>query len=223
MKRTIITTSDGSSSIAIEEMGETYHSIHGAVQEAMHVYIRNGFDHITNDHITILEMGFGTGLNTFLTYLEAKNKQKTIEYHSVEGFPLTQDEVACLNYKNLSTEVEDQTVFDDLHTCSWNELNAIHPVFTVKKIENTFQEVILPNDYFNLIYFDAFGYPFQPELWSDEIFEKMYTCLQPGGVLATYACRSAIKRAMKKAGFELDIVPGPPGKREMTVAYKPKM
>lgn len=206
----------------MEEWGETYHSVHGAVQEALHVYIRNGFNLIQLESFAILEMGFGTGLNTFLTYLEAKKEAKNIEYHTIEAFPLTQDEVACLNYKELSHDKIDQDIFDVMHQSSWNQLNEITPTFSLKKIESTFEEVLLPEQHFDLIYFDAFGYPFQPELWSDAIFQKMYNCLRPGGVLTTYACRGPIKRAMKNAGFTLKFVAGPPGKREMTIAFKAK-
>lgn len=220
MKRNIITTSDGSSSIRIEEWGETYHSIHGAVQEATHVYLMNGFYKINKESFKILEMGFGTGLNAYLTFLEALKTNKNIEYHSVEGFPLSQEEFESLNYKLLTVDESKQVVFDRMHLIEWEELHELHSQFTLRKIHNTFQEVQLTNDYFDLIYFDAFGYPFQPELWTEDIFEKMYNCLQVNGVLVTYACRSAIKRAMKVAGFEIEVCPGPPGKREMSIAYK---
>lgn len=220
LNRKIITTSDGSSSIEIEEWGETYHSVHGAVQEAKHVYIKNGLEKISQSKIKILEMGFGTGLNAFLTVLEAKKTQKEIEYHSVEGFPLTIEEVKGLNYVALAENEEEKQIFNQLHSSAWNEPQSLTRQFVLHKILSTFENVDLQENYFDLIYFDVFGYPYQPDLWSVDVFDKMYKTLKEGGILTTYACRGAIKRAMKSAGFTVEVCPGPPGKREMTIAYK---
>jgi tRNA U34 5-methylaminomethyl-2-thiouridine-forming methyltransferase MnmC len=204
----------------MEEWGETYHSIHGAVQEAMHVYLQNGYYKVDKPSIQILEMGFGTGLNAYLTFLEAIKTNRQIEYHSVEGFPLSKEEFSCLNYKTLTLDKVEQDVFDKMHNVAWESLEKVHNQFTLKKIHSSFQEVQLPQQYYDLIYFDAFGYPFQPELWTEEIFQKMFDSLKQGGVLVTYACRTVIKKAMKNAGFEVEVCAGPPGKREMSIAYK---
>ncbi|MCC9044501.1 tRNA (5-methylaminomethyl-2-thiouridine)(34)-methyltransferase MnmD [Myroides sp. M-43] len=220
MKRKVITTSDGSTSIEMEEWGETYHSIHGAIQEARHVYIERGFDKIAASEIKVLEMGFGTGLNAFLTLVEARNKNKVVEYHSIEAFPVTEEESKALNFEALYDTPEDEQLFNQMHQCNWNTTYQITPIFKLHKIHSTFEEAVVNQEFFDVIYFDVFGYQFQPDLWSVEIFQKVYNALKSGGVLATYACRGPIKRAMKQVGFTTEKVPGPPGKREMLVAYK---
>lgn len=219
MKRTVITTSDGSSTLKVEDWGETYHSVHGAIQEALHVYIKNGFDRIDKGDFRILEMGFGTGLNALLTYIEAKQQNKTIVYHGVEGFPLKDNEVAVLNYTSGETTQEYSAVFNTMHDLEWEKEIEIADFFKIKKIESRFEDLNLKQEY-DLVYFDVFGYPYQPELWSEAIFKKMYDGLKPNGLLVTYACRGVIKRAMKQVGFEIEVCAGPPGKREMLLAWK---
>lgn len=220
MKRTIITTSDGSTSLKMEQWDETYHSVHGAIQESLHVYIQNGFNRIDKQHIRILEMGFGTGLNAFLSYVNAVEQQKQISYCGIEGFPLNKEEIACLNYANQEEWQVHQPMFKAMHALEWGTEQALDAHFTLKKVASTFEDVVI-TDRFDLVYFDVFGYPFQPELWSEAIFQKVYDALDSGGVLVTYACRGPIRRAMKAVGFEPEKVPGPPGKREMLVAWKP--
>lgn len=222
MKRKVITTSDGSTSIEMEEWGETYHSIHGAIQEARHVYIERGFDKIDKPVIKVLEMGFGTGLNAFLTLVEARKKDKKVEYHSIEAFPVTEEESSVLDFSALYDTKEDELLFKQMHQCSWDESNAITPDFILHKIHSTFEEAVVNQCFFDVVYFDVFGYQFQPDLWSVEIFQKVYDALDDTGVLVTYACRGPIKRAMKEVGFTTEKVEGPPGKREMLVAYKLK-
>lgn len=221
MQRKIIITQDGSSSISMEEWGESYHSVYGAVQEAKHVYLQNGLDRLKGkQNISILEMGFGTGLNTFLTYLQSKQDKQNITYHSIEAFPLNQKEVEVLNYTDLSEDISDKQAFDYLHQGPWLQEYMVSDHFKLLKMHNTFEDQELAPEFYDLIYFDAFGYPYQPELWSQDIFEKMYLCIKPGGVLATYACRGVIKRNMQGAGFTVKTYPGPPGKREIIVAFK---
>ncbi|MDM1353565.1 tRNA (5-methylaminomethyl-2-thiouridine)(34)-methyltransferase MnmD [Myroides marinus] len=220
MKRKVITTSDGSTSIEMEDWGETYHSIHGAIQEARHVYIERGFDKINKPVIKVLEMGFGTGLNAFLTLVEARKQGKKVEYHSIEAFPVTEQESSALDFSALYSTKEDELLFKQMHQCSWNELNEITPNFNLHKIHITFEEAVVNQCFFDVVYFDVFGYQFQPDLWSVEIFKKVYDALDTTGVLVTYACRGPIKRAMKEVGFITEKVEGPPGKREMLVAYK---
>lgn len=220
VKRNVITTSDGSTSIKIEDWGETYHSIHGAIQEAKHVYINNGFDRIEKPSLRILEMGFGTGLNAFLTLVEARNAGKTVEYHSVETYPVTEEEMKALSFTALYSQAEDEANFQAMHYGEWNVLNRISDEFSLYKMHSKFEDMQLEAGYFDLVYFDVFGYQFQPDLWSVAIFQKVYDALSKGGVLVTYACRGPIKRAMKEVGFRTEKVPGPPGKREMLVAFK---
>ncbi len=217
--RKIIETKDGSSSIYVEELGETFHSIHGAIQEAMHVYIHNGLQYCLDNQlleIEILEMGFGTGLNAFLTCLQSINKQVKIHYTAIEAYPIKREEWSQLTYPTTEKELE---IFQKLHTAGWNKPVEIHSNFILTKVKSTFEQFESENT-FDLIYFDVFGYNYQPHLWSEEIFQKMYNVLKTNGVLVTYACKGVVNRTMKSVGFEVKKLAGPPGKREMTRAEK---
>lgn len=218
MKREIITTADGSTSIYLPAWEETYHSKHGAVQEAMHVFIKNGLQCFPESAtVSILEIGFGTGLNAYLTYFESLKYKQTIQYVGVEAFPVSQDEISKMNFSE--NDVTKRRIFESLHSSDWENIQAISSHFSLCKQQKIFQEIADVNAY-DLIYFDAFGYRVQPELWSESIFKQMYTALKDKGILVTYACRGPIKRAMLAAGFTIEILPGPPGKREMIRASK---
>lgn len=214
MKREIITTSDGSTSIHLPDWEESYHSKHGAIQEAKHVFIQNGFSCCNEKSISILEIGFGTGLNAFITFLEAKQSGQNIEYVGVEAYPVSMEEVMQMNYPEALNANEFNTVFKLFHESEWNKAVTFSPTFSLTKRKQFFNDIDDQNQ-FNLIYFDAFGFRVQPELWSVEIFKKMYKALKPEGILVTYACRGPIKRAMMEAGFQIEKLAGPPGKREM--------
>ena len=219
MKREIIITDDGSTTIRIPEWDENYHSTHGAIQEAKHVFIKNGLDLFqSQDSISILEIGFGTGLNAFITFLETINKEK-VNYVGVEAYPISQEEIAQMNYvSELDSEMY-QEIFDKMHSCDWEKQETISENFHLTKRKQFFQDIEDKNQ-FDLIYFDAFGFPLQPELWSEAIFKKMFDALLPKGTLVTYACRSSIKNAMLSVGFSIEKLPGAPGKREMLRATK---
>ena len=219
MKRKIITTADGSTSIYIEDWQETYHSKHGAVQEAIHVFIKNGLTIIPSSNIAVLEIGFGTGLNALISCLEADKTLKKIHYYGVDAYPVSVEEIAQMNYPTTlnTTDAEDQ--FNLMHQCNWNEETEITPNFYLTKCKLRFEEIDYQNK-FDIIYFDAFGYRVQPELWSLDIFKKMYLSLKKNGVLVTYAARSIIKKNMIEAGFTVEKMAGPPGKREMMRATK---
>lgn len=219
MKREVIITSDGSSTIYIPDWKETYHSKNGAIQEAYHVFINAGFSVLNKKSVSVLEIGFGTGLNAFITYLEGKKHNVNVNYVGVEAFPVGQDELACLNYVKELNALSEKEVFTKLHDLEWDVEHQVSKQFKFIKRKQLFQDI---NDIecFNLIYFDAFGYTVQPELWSDEIFQAMYDSLLINGVLVTYACRGSIKRAMIKAGFKVEKLPGAPGKREMIRGVK---
>ena len=210
MKREIIQTQDGSTTIHLPEWEESYHSKHGAIQEAYHVFIKSGLNLFTGKPISILEIGFGTGLNAFITYLEAKKTQQTIDYVGVEAYPVLEDEALQMNYVLELQAQEDQEVFITMHQSTWEDKLALATNFNFTKRQQFFQDITNVNQ-FDLIYFDAFGFRVQPELWSLEIFQKMYSALKIGGVLVTYACRSSIKNAMKESGFEVEKLPGAPG------------
>ncbi|WP_322550698.1 tRNA (5-methylaminomethyl-2-thiouridine)(34)-methyltransferase MnmD [Flavobacterium psychraquaticum] len=219
MKREIIITKDGSTTIRIPEWDENYHSTHGAIQEAKHVFIKNGLDLFqTQNSVSILEIGFGTGLNAFITFLETKTKEQ-VKYVGVEAYPVAAEEVSQMNYASQLDAASEQSVFDLLHSSNWDIENSITDNFNLTKRKQFFQDITDKNCY-DLIYFDAFGFPLQPELWSEAIFHKMYDALLPNGVLVTYACRTPIRKAMLTAGFSVEKLPGAPGKREMLRATK---
>ena len=219
MKREIIITDDGSTTIRIPDWDENYHSTHGAIQEAKHVFIKNGLDLFQKqDSISILEIGFGTGLNAFITFLETVNKEK-VNYVGVEAYPISTEEIAQMNYVAELQATQYQAVFDKMHSCDWESQQNITDNFILTKRKQFFQD-IADKEQYDLIYFDAFGFPLQPELWSEAIFKKMYEALLPKGTLVTYACRSSIKNAMLSVGFSIEKLPGAPGKREMLRATK---
>lgn len=218
MKREIIQTNDGSTTIHLPEWNESYHSKHGAIQEAYHVFIKNGLSLFERQTISILEIGFGTGLNSFITFLETQKSNQTIDYVGVEAYPVTLDEAMLMNYPN-EIDTSQTQVFKQMHECSWEEKHPISPNFTLTKRQQFFQDIKDENA-FDLIYFDAFGFRVQPELWSEQIFAAMFKALKPNGVLVTYACRTSIKNAMLSAGFSVKKLPGAPGKREMLRANK---
>jgi len=223
MKRSIITTSDGSKTIQIEDWDEHYHSVHGAIQESQHVFIKTGLHHFLNLYkptaINILEIGFGTGLNAFLTALEAQTQGVQIHYQGVEAYPVLAEELSQLNYAPL-IDPNKQTIFDALHEVSWEELHSITSHFILKKRNHFFSDIVDVNT-FDIIYFDAFGARVQPELWTESIFRRMFNAMKVKGVLVTYAAKGSVRRAMQAVGFVVERLEGPPGKREMLRATKP--
>ncbi len=219
MERKIIKTDDGSTTIQLTDWGECYHSKHGAIQEAYHVFIKNGLSLVEDKSVSILEIGFGTGLNAFITFLEAKQKDLSINYVGVEAYPISKDEIEHMNYVDELQAENFKDIFSVMHNAEWGEETKIDENFTLTKRKQFFQDIDDHNQY-DIVYFDAFGYPFQPELWSVEIFVKMFKSIKERGILVTYAARGVVKRAMKEAGFEVKKVPGPPGKREMFIAFK---
>ena len=222
MKRSIITTSDGSKTIQIEGWNEQYHSIHGALQEAKHVYINAGLKTFLErqpkqNALTVLEIGFGTGLNALLTALESLNISQEICYHGIEAYPVEAEELQALGYHTLIGS--DPSIFQNIHNCSWHETHKILPHFSIVKRQAFFSDIAEANA-FDVIYFDAFGPRVQPDLWIESIFKKMYEALRPNGLLVTYCAKGSVRRCMQAVGFEVERLPGPPGKREMLRAIK---
>ena len=222
MKRSIITTSDGSKTIQIEGWNEQYHSIHGALQEAKHVYINAGLKtflerQTIQNPLTLLEIGFGTGLNALLTALESLNISQEIYYHGIEAYPVAADELQALGYHTLIGS--NPSIFQNIHSCSWEETQKILPHFSIVKRQAFFSDIAEANA-FDVIYFDAFGPRVQPHLWIESIFKKMYEALRPNGLLVTYCAKGSVRRSMQAVGFEVERLPGPPGKREMLRAIK---
>lgn len=223
LKREIIKTGDGTSTIYLPEWEENYHSKHGAVQEALHVFIETGVKNYLqrsdSNEISILEVGMGTGLNALLTLILAKKQKLDIRYSAIEAYPVTQEELDSLNYVDILPEEDIRTVFKKLHDASWEEEIDITSYFRLHKRKQLFSE-ISDEARFDLIYFDAFGPRVQPELWTETIFEKMYKALKNNGSLVTYSSKGAVRRAMQAVGFETEKLAGPPGKREMLRANK---
>lgn len=213
-------TKDGSHTIAIPEKGVTYHSVHGAVQESMHVFIEAGLGavltSVDKQDLSVFEMGFGTGLNAFLTALVAQEQHVSIFYTSVEAFPLPANEASLLNYTEV---LGAEDLFDRLHRCNWNEEVPLNEFFTIEKIQ-TELAAFSPSRQYDLVYYDAFAPSAQPELWTKEVFEKLYRMMHTDGVLVTYCSKGDVRRALIAAGFTVEKVPGPPGKREMVRAKK---
>jgi tRNA U34 5-methylaminomethyl-2-thiouridine-forming methyltransferase MnmC len=219
LKRNIITTADGSKTIQIEDWNEQYHSIHGAVQEAQHVFIKHGLHTLNLKNIHILEVGFGTGLNAFITLLEAEKKQLEITYTGVEAYPVLKEELEELNYPAILNAISRTDDFWKLHLTDWNTPIQITENFTLTKQQKFFDD-INDLDNYHLIYFDAFGARVQPELWDKVMFKRMCKALKYNGILVTYAAKGSVRRAMQAAGFLVEKLPGPPGKREMLRAQK---
>lgn len=219
MEREIIQTLDGSTTIHLKDWDECYHSKHGAIQEAQHVFIQNGLSLFPNQSVSILEIGFGTGLNAFITLLESKKLHQSIQYVGVEAYPVNAAEVIAMNYVTELNAISDEALFKKMHESNWDEKVVLHPEFELTKRKQFFDEINAVEE-FDLIYFDAFGYRVQPELWSTAILKKMFTALRPGGKLVTYAARGVVKRSMIEVGFTVEKLAGPPGKREMFRASK---
>ena len=223
MKREVVITADGSSTIHLPDWNEQYHSKHGAIQEAYHVFIKHGLHYLHNikSHktISILEIGFGTGLNAFISLLEAESLNVNIDYHGVEGYPVSMEEIMQLNYPSELKVDANKLLYKKLHDVSWSNKHQITPYFSLNK-QNIFFSEINDSNIYNLIYFDAFGARVQPELWTETIFQKMYNALKENGVLVTYSAKGSVRRAMEFVGFNVERLPGPPGKREMLRATK---
>lgn len=219
MKREVRLTSDGSSTIYLPDWDENYHSTHGAIQEAKHVFLKHGLDAVTASEISILEVGFGTGLNCFLTFLEAQKKNLKIDYVGAEAYPVTKDEFLKLNYISELKAANFKVDFEEMHTCTWGEKHLISTEFSLIKRKQFFKD-IADVQQFDLIYFDAFGAEYQPELWTAAIFKKMFVALKNNGILVTYSAKGSVRRAMQEVGFSIEKLVGPPGKREMLRGIK---
>jgi len=220
--RQLITTSDGSHTLFVPELGEHYHSVHGAVQESMHIFIKHGLEAVAvgEGPLHIFEMGLGTGLNLLLTALQPLGRP--VHYISVEAYPVSAEEAASLNYGSLFADYpEAATLLKSIHALPWNEPAELKPNFILHKIHAKLAEVEWPTlPQFNLVYFDAFAPDAQPGLWTEEVFQKLYNQMVAGGQLVTYCAKGSVRRALKSAGFSIEKLPGPPGKREMTRAIK---
>lgn len=218
----IIITQDGSPTIQLEQAGATYHSRYGAVRESLHVFIEAGlfYRSISKKDLNILEIGFGTGLNAFLTVLEGERLGLNIHYTAIDRYPLELTTAAKLDYAGFLHQPELHSLFLRLHEADWNAERPISDRFTLLKLQQKAEEW-QGNEQVDLIYYDAFAPAEQPELWTEPVLLSMYEALVEGGVLVTYCAKSDFKRTLKSIGFEVTPLPGAPGKREMTRARKP--
>lgn len=218
MSSTIVITSDGSHSLYVPEIDECYHSTNGAIQESRHIFIEAGFNHCSKLDISVLEIGFGSGLNALLTFLEAEKKELRIHYTALEKYPVDSETVALLNYPALTDE-KAISVFQQMHDCDWDKTIALSDFFELEKIECDFTDFQLQEEY-DLVFFDAFSPEKQPEMWTEDQFEKIYNHCCKGAILTTYCAKGAVRRVLQKVGFSVERLPGPPGKREILRAVK---
>lgn len=215
----IILTQDGSHTLYVDSLGEYYHSRYGAIQESNHVFILNGLNAIKKTDIVVLEVGFGTGLNALLTYINGEKDQIKIQYDAIDLFPLEYALVQKLNFTSL-LNINNHQFLLNLHKLPWNQLNSMSNFFTFQKIFQDFNHFI-PEKKYHLVYFDAFAPDKQPEMWSKQNFAKLFHAMEIGGLLVTYCAKGEIKRKLKRIGFTVELLKGPPGKHEMIRAVKP--
>jgi tRNA U34 5-methylaminomethyl-2-thiouridine-forming methyltransferase MnmC len=209
----LITTSDGSHTIYVPELKEHYHSIHGAVQESALVYIQNGLGFCKTDPVNIFEVGFGTGLNTLLSAIYSRNDNRTFNYTSIEKNPLELSVINTLNHWSFAGS-EGRQIFDKIHNSEWGKFQKIFHNFALKKIRCDIITDRIEGKY-DLIYFDAFGPDKQPEMWTSSVLNKIAEITSSGGIFVTYSAKGEVKRLLKDNGFKIEMLPGPPGKREM--------
>ena len=216
-KKNLIITEDGSHTLFVPEVGESYHSRHGAIQESRHIFIDSGLRMIDKKDIRIFEMGFGSGLNALLSFDYARNYDKNIIYDTIELYPLSIEEASEFNYPQILNIALDD--FMILHKSEWETRHQLSPGFNLFKSKRDLLR-FKPDAEYDLIFFDAFSPNVQPDLWKTPIFKDLYDSMPTGGILTSYSVRGDFRRALKDAGFQVEKIPGPPGKRHITRARK---
>jgi len=218
----LVVTADGSSTLFVVELNEHYHSTFGAIQESRHIFIEAGFKHQQKkfNQIKILEIGFGTGLNALLSLDESVRNEVQTDYCGIEPYPVKSEFIEALNYGKVLKNEFLSTHFIQIHETAWNCRVKLASNFVLEKMKDTIENVELPDSYFNIVYFDAFGPDVQSEIWTEKIFKKIYNSMVPDGVLVTYSVKGIIKRALKSVGFTIEKLSGPIGKREFLRALK---
>ena len=220
MIRQVIPTADGSKTLFLPEIDEQYHSVNGAMTESEYVFLEKGYKFHTSRKPKVFEVGFGTGLNALLTALQAEKSQRKTTFYSIEKYPLENNLIRELNYGMLIS-VEAQNLFEKIHSCAWNEKVEISPFFSLQKIHADI--LVSPLNEIgkcDIFYYDAFGPDKQPEMWTPEIFKKIYNLGAPECVLVTYSAKGEVRRQLTAAGFQMERLPGPPGKKQMMRGIK---
>ena len=231
MNREIVITADGSHSIRVPELSQTYHSMHGALQESTHVYIEAGLRYAMTatggtDPLYVFELGFGTGLNALLTAIEAERQQRLVHYETIDAFPLAAAESGELNFCRQLQRTDLNPLFEQLHYGQWDLESSLTPYFSFQKHGLSLADWLEDKLWaprgrgIDIVYFDAFAPEAQPELWTAEVFSALYTLMAPGGVLVTYCSKTVVRRAVEASGLRVYKIPGPRGKREMLRAIK---
>lgn len=221
-QKKLIITKDGSHSIELIGQNEQYHSIHGAIQESQHVFIEYGLKRIaeSKNKISILEVGMGTGLNVMLTYIYSQKRSLKIDYFALEPFPVSKDIWQKLNYTEHLHLPIDNRIFEQIHSSKWDKEVLLSDNFKLIKSQAGITDIDLNIYNFDLVYFDAFNPDLEPNLWTEEVFQKIYNSMKNKGILSTYSTKGIVKRALKSCGFSVEKKPGPPGKREILNAVK---
>ena len=221
MQRIIEITEDGSHTLYLPELDEHYHSTHGAIRESLHVYLEAGLHHCHKEEINLLEIGFGTGLNAFLTLLDTEKSGKIVRYTSLEQYPVSIADAEQFNYSKLLDPSKEE-IFMQLHSSLWGEWVEMTPAFHLRKLQMDASNLddFQPETPFDVIYYDAFAPEKQPTMWREEIFNRLYTLSNQGAVLTTYCAKGAVRRMLQSAGYQVTRLPGPPGKREILKAIK---
>jgi tRNA U34 5-methylaminomethyl-2-thiouridine-forming methyltransferase MnmC len=219
---TIIKTADGSHTLYVPELNEHYHSIHGAINESEHIFIRTGLHQVlkNKNEIAVLEIGFGTGLNAFLTCIEANKMNVKVDYTGIEYYPLNTDKNLQLNYSSLIENNKYDDYFRKIISSEWEKSQVINSFFTLTKVKEDVTIYSPEVDHFDLVYFDAFAPDVQPEMWTEQVFAKLFHSMKNNSIFVTYSSKGVVKRALKSCGFDVVKVPGPKGKREIVSAFK---
>lgn len=212
-------TRDGSWTLRSEQLGEQYHSLHGALNESMHVFIRHGLEQVAKPEVDILEVGLGTGLNALLTWCHADRAQQVVRYTALEPHPLPAASIAALEHARTVGVPERHADFLRMMTAPAGTDHRMSPQFRFMWLQHPLQAVE-PREAFDLVYYDAFSPRVQPELWTEQAFRHVHALLRPGGALVTYCAKGEVRRAMLAAGLQVQRLQGPPGKREMFRAVK---
>ena len=220
----VVCTDDGSNTIYLEDMDETYHSRYGALQESNHVFIKNGFRYVLGDEhgktIRVFEMGLGTGLNAVLTAMESRKLRFPVEYTSIEPNPVPGHIIDLLDYGRILNHPSGETILHEIHHADWGEFVRLHNYFKFRKIKTTLQDMGPEITGFDLIYYDAFAPGKQPEMWHIDVLEKIYEIMDDKAVLVTYCAKGQVKRDLRDVGMSVQTIQGPPGKKEMIRGIK---